>query len=264
MRTGDGDVLREWSMIWLFDCDGVLWRGDNLLPTACEALTVARGAGVRCVFVSNFSHPTVAEYQAKLARLGATVEAGDIITSSHAAARLAGRNAKAFVCGGPGLSEALQLAGTAVVRAEDADTVLAGRLPGSWDLANEAVDVLLRGARFIATNDDPLYPTASGHVLGTGALVAALEVAGGQKAEIAGKPHEPMVRLIKERFGTIDAVIGDREATDGALARRLGARFAHIRSGFTKPDAEFMDATEVRATDVSAADVLTAVAELLS
>jgi ribonucleotide monophosphatase NagD (HAD superfamily) len=42
-----------------------------------------------------------------------------------------------------------------------------------------------------------------------------------------------MLRLVAERVGPVDTVVGDRPSTDGALARALGARFALVLSGVT-------------------------------
>jgi glycerol-1-phosphatase len=58
-------------------------------------------------------------------------------------------------------------------------------------------------------------------------------VASGVTPEVAGKPHEPMRRLVAERVGAVAVVVGDRPSTDGALARALGARFALVLSGVT-------------------------------
>jgi 4-nitrophenyl phosphatase len=81
-----------------------------------------------------------------------------------------------------------------------------------------AADAVREGARFIATNIDPTFPTESGLLPGAGSLVAAIAAASGRGPEVAGKPHAPMRRLI-EKAGVSDAwVIGDRLDTDIALA----------------------------------------------
>ena len=68
-----------------------------------------------------------------------------------------------------------------------------------------------------------------------GALLAAVSYASGVEPEVAGKPNRPMVQLVRERFGVIEVMVGDRAETDGTLAHRLGARFALVLSGVTEP-----------------------------
>jgi ribonucleotide monophosphatase NagD (HAD superfamily) len=100
-----------------------------------------------------------------------------------------------------------------------------------------AADAVRAGATLLATNDDATYPVtgpAGPRLLpGNGALVAAMEVAAGRRAVVAGKPHAPMADLLEGRFGPVDVVVGDKAETDGELARRLGARFGLVLSGVT-------------------------------
>jgi ribonucleotide monophosphatase NagD (HAD superfamily) len=94
----------------------------------------------------------------------------------------------------------------------------------------------MAGARLIATNDDPTFPTPTGPVPGAGAIVAAITTATGQDAEIAGKPYAASVALAKLRLDGVDVVVGDRPSTDGALARGIGCDFALVLSGVTRPE----------------------------
>ena len=89
------------------------------------------------------------------------------------------------------------------------------------------------GARFVATNLDATYPVPGGLIPGAGSLVAAVATAAGASPEVAGKPEAPTVGLIRERYGDIGVVVGDRPSTDGALATALGWPFALVLSGVT-------------------------------
>jgi ribonucleotide monophosphatase NagD (HAD superfamily) len=91
----------------------------------------------------------------------------------------------------------------------------------------------------IGTNDDPTYPTPDGPVPGGGALLAAVAVAAGVEAEVAGKPHEPMAAIVRQRLGGIPdgtVLVGDRPSTDGKMAHLLGVRFVLVLSGVTEGD----------------------------
>jgi ribonucleotide monophosphatase NagD (HAD superfamily) len=50
---------------------------------------------------------------------------------------------------------------------------------------------------------------------------------------IAGKPHEAMCALVRDRLGPAGVVVGDRADTDGGFARALGYDFALVLSGVT-------------------------------
>ena len=51
-----------------------------------------------------------------------------------------------------------------------------------------AADCIRAGARFIATNRDPVYPTERGLRPGAGSVIAAIEVASGVTPLVIGKP----------------------------------------------------------------------------
>jgi 4-nitrophenyl phosphatase len=81
-----------------------------------------------------------------------------------------------------------------------------------------AATAVRNGARFIATNTDATYPTATGLMPGAGSLVAAIAVASGVQPEVAGKPHRPMRDLVRARMKNGVWVIGDRVDTDIEMA----------------------------------------------
>lgn len=54
----------------LFDCDGVLWRGETAVSGAPETLTALRARGKRLGFITNNSSKTREAYAEKLRRLG--------------------------------------------------------------------------------------------------------------------------------------------------------------------------------------------------
>ena len=71
---------------------------------------------------------------------------------------------------------------------------------------------------------------------------------------VAGKPHRPMVDLIRQRCGGFDpartVVVGDRPSTDGRFAAEAGCRFAFVRSGVFGPGVS-PDAAVATAWDVA-------------
>jgi 4-nitrophenyl phosphatase len=220
---------------WVLDLDGVVWLADRPIAGAADAVRRLRDAGERLAFVTNNSFWKVGDVAAKLARHG--IEPGDdVVTSAMAAATLVAPGSRVRVCGGPGAIEALLARGAVVVDDGDVDVVVVGYDPSfDYESMRAAATAVREGARLIATNDDATYPTPDGPVPGAGSILASIVTASGATPEIAGKPHEPMAALVRDRLGSVGLVAGDRADTDGALAAALGYRFGLVLTGVTTP-----------------------------
>lgn len=245
----------------MLDLDGVLWRGQEPIDGSAEAVAALRDAGHRIAFQTNNSFTSVEELAEKLAGMGVPAEADDICNSAQAAAGLLERGTSALVVGGPGIVEALAARDITVVDdGSPVDAVVVGFDPKfDYRKLTAAFAAVRGGARLVGTNADATYPTADGEVPGGGSIVASVEYATGEKAEIAGKPNEPSARLLADRLGPIAWLIGDRPDTDGAMATAVGAHFGLVLSGVAQ-SADGLDP----APDAVAADLATIVAELIA
>lgn len=245
--SGVTDALADWDAIEtvLFDLDGVIWLAHRPIAGSVAAVAALRASGRRALFVTNNSMGRRADHEAALANVGIPA-AGDVVSSSMAAAHLIQPGERVLVTGGPGVVEAVEQRGaTAVLNdgrtpAGTFDVVVVG-LDRSFDYARltVATSAVLAGARLVATNTDSTFPTPQGLVPGGGAIVAAVATASGATPVIGGKPHQPMADLISDLLTTSTAafdprrtlMVGDRPETDGLFATRLGCRFALVRSG---------------------------------
>lgn len=237
----DGDVG------WAIDLDGVMWLGDEPIAGSATAIGRLREAGTAVLFVTNNSSARVAEVEQKLAAMG--VEAsGSVLTSAMAGATLVEPGERAFVCADPGVAEALTDRGVVVVDdpalpgATDVDAVVVGFTRAfDFDRLSAATLAVRNGARLIATNDDATYPTPEGQVPGGGAILAAVVTASGAEPMVAGKPHDPMVELVRRRLGGDGTMVGDRPETDGRFAVALGYRFGLVHTGVTGSEVQRID-----------------------
>jgi glycerol 3-phosphatase-2 len=225
-------------MTWLLDLDGVVWLSEEPIPGSAEAIARLRARGERVVFLTNNSYATIADYIAKLGRMGVPATRDDVITSAQAAARLVNAGETVLVCGGPGVEEALRERGAVPTREGRADAVIVGwHQDFDYSRLRAAFDAVRQGARLIGTNDDATYPTPTGPLPGGGSILAAVSYATGMTPAVAGKPFPPIVDLLHERVRDASVMVGDRPSTDGLLARRLGIAFALVFSGVTAEDA---------------------------
>ncbi|MGH9214009.1 MAG: HAD-IIA family hydrolase [Acidimicrobiales bacterium] len=258
--------------MWVLDLDGVVWLGERALEGAADAVAELRAGGHQVVFATNNSSPVVGEQEAKLARLGIPAR-GDVVTSATAAAALVAAGERVLVCGGPGMVEAMEARGAEVVDATIAaragatlvdavDAVAVGFDPYfDYERLTASYRAVRAGARFIASNDDPTYPTPEGPIPGGGAIVASVERATGVTPVVAGKPHRPMAELILSRAdgGEAGIMVGDRPSTDGEFATTLGFRFALVLTGVTSQD----DLPVSPSPDLVAEDLATLVTRVL-
>ncbi len=220
------------------DLDGVLYHGTHGVPGAGTALRRMADAGLQLLFATNNAALPPGKVAANIAeRTGFRPAEGAVVTSSMAAAHhLAGSVGAAFTIGGEGVPLALWAVGIEVVEDPDAaDVVVVGIDPQlTYARLGQAMRPLLRGARFVATNDDPTLPTADGLLPGAGAIVAALERAVGRRAEVCGKPHRPMGAMLDALVaGAGVLMVGDRIDTDIDFGRNQGWQTALVLSGVT-------------------------------
>jgi glycerol-1-phosphatase len=233
-------VLADAYDAFLFDLDGVLYRGSEVVPGASEAIARLRAAGKRVAFVTNNSGRTPDVVAGALNGLGIVAASEEVETSALVTAReLASRGvAEAFVVGEEGILAALRDVGIAIADAgaDRTDAVVVG-----WDRRADyeklcrASLLVQRGATLFATNADASYPAADGDWPGAGALLAAVETTTGARAEVFGKP-EPLIMLaaLERAGGGTPLVIGDRLETDVAGAAGLGWDSLLVLTGITR------------------------------
>ncbi|RPI90584.1 MAG: HAD family hydrolase [Planctomycetaceae bacterium] len=225
---------------FLIDMDGVIYRGSELIPGADVFIRDLRAAGIPFVFLTNNSQRTRRDVVTKLKRLGIEVEEQHVFTCAMATARFLARQkpgGTAFVIGEGGLMTALHQNGYSIVdRSPDYVVVGEGRTL-NFEMAEQALEMILGGAKLVATNLDPNCPTQTGTRPGCGAIVAMLEAAAGIKAFSVGKPSPVMLRDARKELGLSTdqtIVIGDTMETDILGGVQLGYKTILVLSGGTK------------------------------
>lgn len=212
----------------------MIWRGSQTVPGAPEAVARLRDAGEPIAFVTNSALRTPSQVADNLALHGIPDAEAEVITAAMAAATMVQPGERVLVVGSEGLTSVVADRGALLVDEGEVDAVMIGiSFEFDYQALTRAMQAIGQGARFIATNNDPTYPVAEGVLPGNGALVAAVATASGVTPEIAGKPHEPIAALVRDRLGGLGIMVGDRPDTDGLFAEAVGYRFGLVYSGVT-------------------------------
>ena len=227
----------------LFDLDGVIYLGPVAVPGAPPALAALREREVHVGFVTNNAARPPAVVAEHLTEIGVPASGEDVVTSAQAGAQLLRHDlppgAKVLVVGGAGVRQALDEAGLTAVSSADDEPVAVLQGYGvdlTWQQLIEATIAVQRGARWVATNDDPTRPTDRGLVPGNGAAVAAVRMAVTVDPEVAGKPHRPLLDESIARLGLNRPLfVGDRLDTDIAGAVVVGLDSLLVLTGSHGP-----------------------------
>ncbi len=240
---------------YVFDLDGTIYLGDDLLPGAKRLIEKLRELGKKVVFVSNNPTKDPRMYAEKLTRLGIPTPEEEIVNTVVSMTRWLLRNhpeATVFPISEEPLRRSLREAGIRMSdRAEEVDIVIA-----SYDRAFDyrklqiAFDAIWfhKRARLVTTNPDRYCPLPGGRgEPDAAAIVGAIEACTGARCEVnVGKPDRIMLETVMERIG-LDAadciMTGDRLYTEIRMALDAGMPSAVVLTGDTT--AEMLEAAPV-------------------
>jgi NagD protein len=224
---------------FLIDMDGVIYRSSELIPGAAGFIQNLTRSRIPFMFLTNNSQRTRRDVAMKLSRMGVPVEDKHIFTCAMATARfLASQkpHGTAFVIGEGGLLNALHSNGYAIVDREPDYVVVGEGRTLTFEMLEQAVQMVIDGAKLIATNLDPNCPTISGTRPGCGAIVKLIEEAAGVRAFSVGKPSPVMMRQARKELGMATSetiMIGDTMETDILGGVQMGYRTILVLSGGT-------------------------------
>jgi len=250
--------------VLIFDCDGVIWKGDSVIDRVPSVLEKLRKMGKKLFFVTNNSTKSRKGYKKKFDSLGLDVLPEEIFSSSFAAAayleqtNFASTGRKVYLIGEVGIEEELDLIGVPHVGGP-AD---AGKVPDMSPGGRLEIDPLIGcvvvgfdrninyhkiqtaqlainelKAEFVATNLDAVtHLTDAQEWAGNGAIVGAVKGCTGKDPTVVGKPAPLMIDYMVNKFG-LDrdriAMVGDRLDTDILFGLDNGIKTCLTLSGVT-------------------------------
>ncbi len=228
----------------LFDMDGVVYVGSNLLPGVQEMFDYLESTGRKWLCVTNNASRTPAQFVEKLTSMGVRARPEQILGSAEATAGWLAEQieeqgwprGKVIIVGQDGLRAALkQHHFELTTTPAEATYAIAGI---NFELTYEelaGVALAIRhGARFIGTNSDPSYPSERGLLPGAGSILALLATATGVEPTVIGKPNAGMYDQAIRRIGLQPhevMMVGDRYDTDISGALSFGLSTTGVLTG---------------------------------
>jgi glycerol 3-phosphatase-2 len=168
---------------------------------------------------------------------------GGIVTSAAALAACIAESedvaTKVFAIGSPALKEELAALGLELCTHEGgraaAVVAVGGHERFDYEELRIATQALRRGARLYAAGRDATFPMPDGPWPATGAVLAAVETAGGVTATVVGKPEPFIFEIARSELSGCQrvAVVGDHLEADVAGGRRAGLTTILVLSGTT-------------------------------
>ncbi|RKT90152.1 HAD-superfamily subfamily IIA hydrolase, TIGR01457 [Saccharopolyspora antimicrobica] len=232
-------TLLDGHDVVLFDLDGTVFRGGELVPGAFEAVREVHRRGVQVRYVTNNASKPDQAVVDHLAALGLTAERSEVSTSAQAGAAVLAEKlpagSRVLVVGSAALASEVDRAGLVPVSdfADEPVAVVQGLSTeiAYRDLA-EACLAIRAGALWVACNGDRTLPTERGLMPGNGSLVELLRAATDQEPLVAGKPERPLLdRAVDSAGGRAPLMVGDRLDTDIAGAVNAGMPSLMVLTG---------------------------------
>ncbi|PVU98526.1 hypothetical protein BB559_001502 [Furculomyces boomerangus] len=247
---------------FLFDCDGVIWLGSELIPGVKEVISFLKSSNKNLLYVTNNSTVSRKDYVKKFEKLGLTVTENEIYGSAYATAIYLQKIVKfkaekeVFIVGGAGIKKELELVGIKVSDkvippmsgTEDIKKILPdskiGAIVCGLDLnmsygkmAFAHINLMTNeDCLFIATNDDSSFPVENQIFPGAGSILSVLVTSTKKKPAVIGKPYQTMFDSICASH-EIDLrrtlMVGDRLDTDIDFGIAAGIDTLVVYTGVT-------------------------------
>lgn len=231
---------------FIFDMDGVLYRGKQTLPGVTDLFNTLRLRGTHFLLATNNSMATQQAYVDRMATMGVEVTIDQIQTSASVTRDVVRdelpAGSRILIVGMPALATTILEDSEFVAADEDPDAPIDAVVVGldldfTYAKLVRASDAVRNGARFIATNADATLPHESGVQPGAGSIVAAIATAAGVAPLVIGKPQTLMMTRGVEGLGVEPGeavMVGDRLDTDVLAGHRAGLLTAMVLTGVSQ------------------------------
>lgn len=219
----------------LFDLEGVLYVGDQVIEGALETIRFIKDRRLPHLYLTNTTTKSRAALSQKLKAMGFPIEPHEILSAPAAAAvYLRQHPPRACYCV---MAEAIRDEFREFPTSETKpEAVIIGDIGRAWsyDLVNRIFQMVMGGAELVALHKGKCWQTPEGLRVDIGAFIAGLEYAAGTKATVIGKPAPAFFQSAVHELScppeTI-VMIGDDIDSDVGGAQQSGIRGVLVRTG---------------------------------
>lgn len=214
----------------LFDLDGTVYYGGQIIDGANDAIEHCRRLNKRVFFLTNNSTKTRQQVFNKLRGMGISCRLEEIVTSGYMSALYLLHQGidKLYVCGTDSLCEELRSLGVSMYPPDGAKNLLIGYDPEfDYERLTIAVRVAMHAENIIACNKERVFQ-GEGALLfpGCGAMVTPIEWCSGREVDfLVGKPNTLLLETLCCEFGYEPSeilMVGDTYESDVLMANRFG------------------------------------------
>ncbi|MEE9441187.1 MAG: TIGR01458 family HAD-type hydrolase [candidate division Zixibacteria bacterium] len=224
----------------LFDLDGVLYIGNQIIPGAVEAIEYLRQKQIPCRFSTNTTTKSRGVLFRKITSLGLPIKQEEIISAPQAAIRYLRKigQPKCYLCLNDDLKDDFsEFAQTDT----NPDYVIIGDIWDKWnyEIMNRIFRFLIEGAELIALHKGRYWREPDGLHIDIGVFITGLEYASGKKAIVIGKPSPEFFTAAVEDMNLAPAeviMIGDDIESDVGGAQNAGLRGVLVKTGKYRED----------------------------
>jgi len=217
----------------LFDLDGTIYRGREVVPGAADFVSRLKQENVKYLFVTNRANRSPQTISDQLQSYGIPCTPADVLTSAQATASYL-QSGTFYYIGQKALEEALTEVGMTYCE-QNPEYVIVGFDPDiNYEKLQKANYFIRNGAKFIATNPDKVFSTESGVSPGNGAIVAAVETAAGVPPLFIGKPEKTIINIAVKKLEVQpeeSILVGDNLDTDIQAGINADVRTVLILTG---------------------------------
>lgn len=225
----------------IIDLDGTVYRGNQVIQNVPETIIKLRKAGLKIFFLSNASMKTRKEQAEKLKGMGIACEISEMYNSAYATASYIKKyyyEKSIYVISEGGLQQELEAKGLRLEDGENAGIVAVGLdTKLTFEKLVTGLRAIRKGALFIASNVDRIYPTEKGILPGSGTVAAFLEYGTGKKPIVIGKPELHLIEAVLEENKLKNSevlIVGDNYETDILVAKKAKMASVLVLTGITK------------------------------
>ena len=233
----------------IFDMDGTIYLGKNLLDGAKEAFDFLNEKGIDYVFFTNNSSHDLDFYFDKITNFGIKCDREKNFYSSTevAIAHLKEHNLnKLFVIGNKSFKDKIAKNGFNIVKEYKEDNKIDAVLCAFstelvyQELRDACLYLQTQDIDFIATNGDYRCPIEDGlYIPDCGGMIEWMRLCTNKKAEVMGKPNPEIIYFLMKQFGVTKEetlVVGDRIYTDILVGINANVDSLMVLSGETTMD----------------------------